>query len=136
MSNADTFPGDDPGKPPEDTGEAEIDECLIGFVVIVAKCADAEQIVAITKDVMVFGRHLTCDVCFDSSSIARRHCSLTREGLAFFVEDLRNSGETIVNGKRISSRTRLGLYETVRFRNAEFRLEVRPAQRFDVDETP
>lgn len=55
----------------------------------------------------VIGRHATCALRFNDSSVSRKHARLLRAGNDVFVEDLGSTNGTTLNGKLVLDRTRL-----------------------------
>jgi two-component system cell cycle response regulator len=67
------------------------------------------------------GRHPTSSLVIDDEGISRSHARITRKGNAYFVEDLKSSNGTYVNGTRVDTAelcdgTLLQLGPRVRFR--------------------
>jgi serine phosphatase RsbU (regulator of sigma subunit)/pSer/pThr/pTyr-binding forkhead associated (FHA) protein len=58
-------------------------------------------------EVTVLGRSPECQIQLDSEMVSRRHAQVTREGNAFYLEDLGSGNGTVLNGKRIGERTQL-----------------------------
>lgn len=51
------------------------------------------------------GRQEDCIICLDAPAVSRIHARITHEGEQFYVEDLKSSNGTYVNGNRIKERT-------------------------------
>jgi pSer/pThr/pTyr-binding forkhead associated (FHA) protein len=49
----------------------------------------------------LLGRDRTCEVCFDSSRVSRRHCCLAFGDCEVFVRDLGSANGTWINGRRV-----------------------------------
>lgn len=62
---------------------------------------------------IIIGRTSTCEVFIDDPGISSKHARIFVEGGEVFIEDLRSLNGTIVNGKRITGRTRLSTADTV-----------------------
>lgn len=58
-------------------------------------------------DTTTLGRHIDSDVCLESQAVSRQHARISCEGDAYFVEDLRSSNGTYINGKLVQKRTPL-----------------------------
>lgn len=52
----------------------------------------------------LLGRASTCDVCFGSVSVSRRHAVLIKRGRCWSIVDLKATNGTFVNGERIDRR--------------------------------
>lgn len=61
----------------------------------------------LTEDVTVLGRAPECQIQLDSNMVSRRHAQVTRDGDAYYLEDLGSGNGTFVNGKRVQERTLL-----------------------------
>lgn len=53
------------------------------------------------------GRHIDSDICLESQAVSRQHARISGEGENYFVEDLRSSNGTFLNGKAVHARTAL-----------------------------
>src|SRR5262245_65855987 len=53
----------------------------------------------------LIGRDPQCDLVVEAQGVSSRHCTLTRTGDGYFLEDNGSTNGTYVNGKRISART-------------------------------
>src|SRR5712691_7987 len=65
----------------------------------------AQVIVAIRGAAMELGRDPQSDCVLDYPMVSWRHARITRDGASLFVEDLKSSNGTFVNGERIRERT-------------------------------
>lgn len=63
--------------------------------------------ILINSDVTTVGRHPDSDVFLDNITVSRNHAKFTREGDAFYLEDLGSLNGTYVNRKIVDSRVRL-----------------------------
>ena len=61
----------------------------------------------------VVGRHVTCALRFNDSSVSRKHARFMRVGNDVFVEDLGSTNGTLLNGKLLLERTRLADRDTI-----------------------
>ncbi len=50
---------------------------------------------------LALGRDLDCDVVFEDVQISRRHARIYRQADAFFIEDLKSTNGTLLNGKAL-----------------------------------
>jgi len=56
---------------------------------------------------LVIGRSKECDITFDDPEMSRRHCEITLENGQLYVNDLKATNTTIVNGVPVHERIRL-----------------------------
>ena len=49
----------------------------------------------------ILGRDETADIMVDNPNISRQHFKITKEGLDYFIEDLKSSNSTILNDKEL-----------------------------------
>ncbi len=56
---------------------------------------------SLTRDVYVIGRHEDCEIHIDNLGISRAHARLLKEGDQYFVEDMKSSNGTFLNGEQI-----------------------------------
>ena len=73
----------------------------------VIKGACAGQVLAISDDKIVLGRHPSCQIVLDDGSVSRQHAQIVEEHGLFLVEDLRSRNGTQVNRQSIRGRTEL-----------------------------
>lgn len=71
---------------------------------------------------MLVGREVECDISLDSGHISRYHSKISVSPNGIFIEDLKSTNGTFVNGKRINTRTRVGVGDEVAFHEISFRL--------------
>src|SRR5262245_23894715 len=57
--------------------------------------------IPITKDTLTVGRKPDNDIVIDNPAISSRHCKISLQGGAYFIEDLESTNGTYVNEKRI-----------------------------------
>ncbi|MBN1395937.1 MAG: SpoIIE family protein phosphatase [Pirellulales bacterium] len=68
-------------------------------------------------DVMVLGRHPTCDIVLESGAVSRQHARILKIDGEYYVEDLHSRNGTLLNGRQITERQllcdgdRLGICE-------------------------
>ncbi|MCH8827999.1 MAG: SpoIIE family protein phosphatase [Planctomycetes bacterium] len=62
---------------------------------------------ALSESATYLGRHPDCGIQLQSNMVSRRHACVQREGDEYFIEDLGSGNGTFLNGKPISSRTKL-----------------------------
>lgn len=67
------------------------------------------------------GRHEDCDVVVDSPAVSRCHARIIYENRRYFIEDLNSRNGTMVNAKRIHSRTLLNDGDLVDIATLPFR---------------
>lgn len=66
--------------------------------------ADGREIDRIRKDRFVIGRGKHCDLVIHSGKVSREHAVISREGDAWFIEDLGSSNGTWFDQRRITRR--------------------------------
>ena len=65
--------------------------------------------ILIDQDMVVVGRHPSCDARLDSLRLSRHHCCLTQEHGEIMVRDLGSTNGIRINGERVKvGRLRLG----------------------------
>ena len=65
--------------------------------------------ILIDQDMVVVGRHPSCDARRDSLRLSRRHCCLTPEDGEIVVRDLGSTNGIQINGERVTvGRLRVG----------------------------
>ena len=73
----------------------------------VTKGSSAGQVLTLSGERTILGRHPSCHVVLDNGSVSRQHALIIETGGAHFVEDLRSRNGTQVNGTSIRGRTEL-----------------------------
>jgi hypothetical protein len=66
--------------------------------------SDGREIDRVLKDRFVIGRGKHCDLVVNSAKVSREHAAITREGDAYFIEDLGSSNGTWFEQQRIARR--------------------------------
>jgi FHA domain len=66
--------------------------------------AEGRELDRIVKDRFLIGRGKHCDLVINSGKVSREHAAITREGPAYFIEDLGSSNGTWFDKRRISRR--------------------------------
>jgi FHA domain len=66
--------------------------------------AEGRELDRIIKDRFLIGRGKHCDLVINSGKVSREHAAITREGPAYFIEDLGSSNGTWFDKRRISRR--------------------------------
>lgn len=62
------------------------------------------QVIPLTGDAIVMGRHPDCDIVLDVGAVSRQHAKIVREGERYFIEDCNSRNGTFVNEERIAAR--------------------------------
>ncbi|MAC33199.1 MAG: FHA domain-containing protein [Haliea sp.] len=75
---------------------------------------------------VVMGRSLESDIAVVSPQVSRQHARLDLQDGDLYIEDLNSSNGTVVNGRRLRSRTRLQHADEVRFHDIVFRVVYHP----------
>jgi phosphoserine phosphatase RsbU/P len=72
------------------------------------------QVVELTGDRMVLGRHPSCQVVLDNAAVSRTHAQILQNHGEFSVEDLHSRNGTLINGQKIRERTKLADGDEIR----------------------
>lgn len=56
----------------------------------------------ITKDRIVLGRHMNCDIIVNDSAVSAQHCYIARRGSRFMLHDLNSTNGTQLNAQRVT----------------------------------
>jgi len=102
------------------------------YLIVLAPESDRGRRISLDKDYLVVGREQTCDVRFDDPRVSRAHAALRRRGRAVYVEDLRSSAGTLVNGATADAGRELRAGDLLTFASVVVRLE---SGGFSSDET-
>ncbi len=70
---------------------------------------------SLEKKKTTFGRKPDNDVVLEESHVSFKHCMIVNKGNEFFIEDLKSSNGTFVNGKKIKGRVRLKNNDVIQF---------------------
>jgi len=73
----------------------------------VIKGSSAGQVLALSGEKVVMGRHPSCQIVLDNASVSRQHAQIVEDHGIFLVEDLRSRNGTQVNKQSIRGRTEL-----------------------------
>jgi len=65
---------------------------------------DGRELDHVAKDRFLIGRGKHCDLVINSGKVSREHAAITREGQAWFIEDLGSSNGTWFDAHRITRR--------------------------------
>ena len=88
---------------------------------LVLRSEKTEQGIALAGEMLV-GREVECQVQLDSGHISRYHAKISVSPNGIFVEDLKSTNGTFVNGRRIRARQRIGLGDELAFHELKFRI--------------
>lgn len=66
--------------------------------------SEGRELDRVIKDRFLIGRGKHCDLIINSGKVSREHAAITREGNAWFIEDLGSSNGTWFDKRRISRR--------------------------------
>jgi len=69
--------------------------------------ARAGEIVELTEEETLIGRHPSCGIVLPLHTVSRRHTRIRRSDGGYYVEDLQSLNGTYVNGERVAVPTRL-----------------------------
>ena len=75
-----------------------------------------------TRESILIGRGIECDVVIKDVKASRKHCRLTRAKGGFTLEDLESRNGTFVEGKRIESSVKLKPSQTFKVGDTVFYL--------------
>jgi len=83
----------------------------------------------LTEDTVFIGRSSTNDIQINDSTISRKHIKIFRIGKKFFVEDLKSTNGTLINGEMIApgEAFEVGDRDTISIGNTTVRLSGVPA---------
>jgi len=56
----------------------------------------------ITKDRLVLGRHLNCDIILKDNAVSSQHCYIARRGNCYVLHDLNSTNGTRLNSQRVA----------------------------------
>lgn len=73
----------------------------------VTKGSSAGQVLALSGERTILGRHPSCQIVLDNGSVSRQHALIIEASGSHFVEDLHSRNGTQVNGTSIRGRTEL-----------------------------
>ncbi|MSR57120.1 MAG: FHA domain-containing protein [Planctomycetaceae bacterium] len=65
------------------------------------------QLVELSGERMVMGRHPACQIVLDNAAVSRNHAQILESHGTYFLEDLRSRNGTQLNGEKILGRTEL-----------------------------
>jgi predicted component of type VI protein secretion system len=57
--------------------------------------------ILLDKPILLFGRHLECDIQLNSRKISRRHCCIAQVGDRLIIRDLGSTNGIRINGERV-----------------------------------
>jgi len=89
----------------------------------------------ILKERTVIGRDSLCDIFLSHSSVSREHGRIIRNKNRLWIEDNNSLNGTFVNGKKVSSRTKVKEGDDILFGNVETRLDSVPSCRSTITKT-
>lgn len=72
------------------------------------------QVVELSGDRMVLGRHPSCQVVLDNAAVSRTHAQILNNHGEYTIEDLHSRNHTYVNGEKIREKTRLADGDEIR----------------------
>jgi sigma-B regulation protein RsbU (phosphoserine phosphatase) len=72
------------------------------------------QVVELSGDRMVLGRHPSCQVVLDNAAVSRTHAQILQNLGEYAIEDLHSRNATFVNGQKIREKTRLNDGDEIR----------------------
>lgn len=84
------------------------------------------QLIPLDGNSLIMGRHPECDIVLDVPAVSRQHVQITREGGAFYVEDLRSRNGTFLNGEVVVGRRPLQENDELRVCDLVFEFHLAP----------
>lgn len=90
------------------------------------------EIIALTEELSVFGRHPKCQVVLNHSAVSRHHAQLIQNDEQFELEDLKSQNGTMLNGALIDDRVDVKDADEIRICGFTFRFYIGEAP--DLDE--
>jgi len=60
---------------------------------------ETKEVIAVTKEVSIFGRSSKCNITISDMTVSKKHCSITKEKDTVNIEDLGSKNHTYVPGK-------------------------------------
>ena len=92
-------------------------------LVVLAPAAGRGRRFPLDGGYVVIGREPTCDVQLDDPHVSRAHAALQQHGHAVYVEDLRSSGGTFVNGVAADTAREVHVGDILTFATVRAKLE-------------
>ncbi|MFM8634534.1 MAG: FHA domain-containing protein [Planctomycetia bacterium] len=89
---------------------------------VIASGKSAGKTIAIKRDQLLVGRAEECDVRPLSDEVSRRHCAVRIEPDVVWVEDLGSRNGTLVNGTKITEKTKVYDGDLIKVGNLELRV--------------
>lgn len=83
-----------------------------------------DKTVVLSQPSYVFGRHPDCDFVIDVPSASRQHFQVSREGNAYFVQDLNSRNHTYLNDEEVQARRPLSHGDRIRVCDVVFSFHV------------
>ena len=77
------------------------------YRLIIQEGPAAGQKVELDQLEMIIGRDASSDLVIDAPGVSRQHARIVRQGDGYYIEDLKSSNGTFVNGKRLERYTEL-----------------------------
>lgn len=98
----------------EDSAKSEGDGAARRALLLYQEGTAEEQIYPFTADQLTIGRGRENDIQIkNDSKVSRYHCKLFRRGNNFYIEDIKSSNGTLVNGELITDRRLFGGEEVI-----------------------
>ncbi|MBK8205193.1 MAG: FHA domain-containing protein [Planctomycetes bacterium] len=115
----DDFSSDDVAKP---TSEAMVPTRKSGVQAGLEETVGTETLFhAIVTDIFNIGRDPECNLVIrKDTKTSRKHATITRQGMAYVLEDNGSSNGTIVNGEKIKGAYELKVGDNVKIGHREF----------------
>jgi len=101
----------------------------MGMIITVMSGVDDGKVFKFDKTPIVLGRHHEDDVCLPyDTRVSRHHARITKEGRAYFIEEVGPNGRgstngTFVNEKRITCRTSISTGDMILLGNVWVKFE-------------
>ncbi|MGC1272948.1 MAG: SpoIIE family protein phosphatase [Planctomycetaceae bacterium] len=84
------------------------------------------QILEVSGERVVIGRHPSCEIVLDNAAVSRHHAQISESHGAYYLEDLRSRNRTFVNGLPVDVSTELRDGDEIQLCDLSFRFLVEP----------
>ena len=106
----------------------QLNNYLKPYLIVSLSEEEEDQVIELSdRDLWIVGRDPSSDICIEDVNISRHHFKIRKTGLNFFIEDLKSSNGTSINGKLIRPQTSTPLNsgDVISVLNIEIYFEIR-----------